>query len=91
MPYDVTAVDPTPNPHALKITLTPSPGPTPRSYRAPDAAHAADDPLALALFALPGVTGLLIHTTFITVTKSPETPWKKLRPLLLHTLQHAPT
>ncbi len=74
-------VDDTPNPHALKFTLpvTVNPGPT-RSYRTAAAADAANDPLARAVFALPGVTGVMVLNDFVTVTKASTARWSRLRP-----------
>lgn len=71
--------EPTPNPNAIKCVVDPASidlGPADpdlgiRSYFNADAARDADDPLAHALFAIPGVANLLIHTAFITVGKSP--------------------
>ncbi|MCC6284922.1 MAG: NifU N-terminal domain-containing protein [Phycisphaerales bacterium] len=77
MTYTIRRVDATPNPNALKFVVEPSPGPTPRSYRS--APPAGSDPLAEAIFALPGVVNLLIHDGWITVSKSAETPWPALR------------
>ena len=44
-----------------------------RSYRA--ASEAAADPLGRALFAVPGVTSLLISGGWVTVNKSTEADW----------------
>ena len=77
MPLSVTAFEPTPNPNALKCLVTPATGDRVRSYF--NAAQAAADPLAAALFAIPGVTNVLIHTSFITLCKTPETPWPAIK------------
>ena len=77
MPFEITRVDTTPNPNALKFVVSPSPGSTPRSYRA--APPRGADPLADALFAVSGVTNLLIHDGWITVSKSPEAKWPEVR------------
>ena len=73
MALTVTAFEPTPNPNALKCVVSPAPGGAVRSYFR--AEQAAGDPLAAALFAIPGVTNVLVHTSFITISKTPETPW----------------
>ncbi len=81
MPYKVRTFQPTPNPNALKCIVEPSPAPRePRSYAGPTLA--ADDPLALALFAIDGVTNLLIHDGWITVGKRENADWKTLRPAI---------
>jgi hypothetical protein len=77
MPYRITEFQPTPNPNALKCLLTPRlPGP-PRSFRAPDQAGA--DPLGAALFAVPGVTSLLLNGDWMTVNKAPEADWAAVK------------
>ena len=73
----------TPNPNALKCVvkggrLGSAPGDPPRSFR--DASEAAADPLAAALFAVPGVVNVLLHDTWATVNKAPEAAWKSVRP-----------
>jgi hypothetical protein len=42
------------------------------------AAEAASDPLGAALFALGGVTSVLVVPAFVTVTKRPEADWDPL-------------
>lgn len=88
MPYKVVEFRETPNPNAVKCVLDSSPGATPRSYRRPQ--DAAGDPLADALFGVPGVVGLLIHDGWITVTKSPGAAWKTLKPAVERVLGRAP-
>ena len=78
MPYRVLAFESTPNPNALKCPVEPRPAEAPRSYRTA-AEVAENDSLAKSLFAVPGVTSLLIHTGFITVTKSPDARWPAIR------------
>lgn len=79
--------EPTPNPDALKCVLASPPPPLGgpgggpggglRSYR--DPAAAADDPLARALLALPGVAGVFISERFITVTRQSGAKWPAIR------------
>lgn len=77
MGFSVREFQPTPNPNALKCVLNaPLPDPT-RSFRA--ASEATGHPLAEALFAIPGVTGVLLFGAWITVNKSPEADWKSVR------------
>jgi len=77
VPYKVVKFQDTPNPNAVKCVLDKSPGNVPRSYL--NAGAAASDPLGLALFAIPGVTSLLINDGWITVNKSSDAPWGKVR------------
>ena len=71
----------TPNPATLKFL----PGRDvvigePRDFR--DAEMAAISPLATALFAVPGVTGVFLGTDFISVTKD-TTEWAHIKPSIL--------
>lgn len=89
MGYTVTEFQTTPNPNALKCILSASPAPQgPRSYLTKEAA--ANDPLAAALFAIPGVRNLLIHHGWITIGKDPAADWKPLKRELQRVLKDAP-
>jgi hypothetical protein len=73
MPYTVQEFQPTPNPNALKCVLDqPLPEPI-RSFRS--AAEAATDPLGSALFAVPGVTSVLLSGGWLTVNKTADARW----------------
>lgn len=87
MAFKVLAFEATPNPNALKVVLDRSPGDAPRSYREADAAKG--DALAEALFAIPGVSNVLIHDGWLTVGKTPEAQWKALRPRIERVLREA--
>lgn len=77
MPYSITRFEPTPNPNAVKCILDrPLPDP-PRSFRAAD--QVGDDPLGRALFAIPGVAGLLLSGGWLTVNKRPEADWARIK------------
>jgi hypothetical protein len=89
MPYHVRAFQPTPNPNALKCSLDHAITRKPRSYFNPAEAAAASDPLAQSLFAIPGVTNLLINNDWITVSKSPEADWKPIRAAVEQVLREA--
>lgn len=78
MPLRVKSFQQTPNPNALKCLLDARLPGAPRSYFKPQ--DAQGDPLAAALFAIPGVTNLLIQPDWITVSKAPETPWSAVKP-----------
>lgn len=81
-------VEETPNPHARKLTcsVTLHEGP---SLVVSTAADAANNPVARALFAVPGVTGLFLVRDFVTVTRSPAAPWPDLLPRLISVLSDA--
>jgi Fe-S cluster biogenesis protein NfuA len=49
----------------------------------PNVEAAAASPLALALFALPGVSRVFLGADFVTVTKDWDTDWQMLRPQVL--------
>lgn len=53
-------------------------------YASPEAA--AHSPLALALFALPGVVRVFLGGSFVSVTKSADAAWSELKPLVLGAL-----
>jgi hypothetical protein len=77
MGYRVIRYQETPNPNAVKCVLDRPAGRGVRSYF--KAEDAAGDALAAALFAVPGVTNLLINGDWITVSKRPEADWKKIK------------
>lgn len=80
MPYVVAEFQETPNPNAVKCILDRpirerSLGPA--SFRG--AESASGDPVAAALFAIPGVAGVLINGDWITVNKQPHAEWAAIR------------
>jgi len=83
MPYTITKVEPTPNPNARKLIVDPSPGAIRSYFRSEDADN---DPLGRAIFAIPGITNVLIHTGFISVCIEPGTSWKPILRALETTL-----
>ncbi len=44
---------------------------------------AVKSPLAVRLFALPGVTGVFLGTDFVTVTKADTEDWDAMKPVIL--------
>ncbi len=76
MPFKVTEVQPTPNPNAVKFVLDRVIGDRPMSFL--DAASGKEHPIASKLFAIPGVTGLLMLGDFITVNKQPAARWAEI-------------
>lgn len=77
MPYRVIAFQPTPNPNALKCMLEPRLPDPPRSFRS--AVEVGDDPLAKALFAVSGVTSVLLNGDWMTVNKSSSADWSSVK------------
>jgi hypothetical protein len=89
MPDPSISVQGTPNPHAAKFTVdrTLVEGGSSRSYF--DAAAAADDQIASALFQIDGVRSLLIAENFITVTKAESASWDSLVPQIENAIKEA--
>ncbi len=77
MPYAVAKFQETPTPNAIKCVLDRRAGDRPRSYF--DAASAQGDPIASRLFAIEGVTNVLINGDWITVNKSPDASWADVK------------
>ena len=74
MPYRVREVQSTPNPNAAKFILDKPVSENPTSFF--NAAQAQNHPLASKLFAIEGVSSLLLLGSFITVNKTPDVEWK---------------
>lgn len=79
MALSVVRFDTTPNPNALKCVLDASVTEAPRSYFRAEQATEAGDTLAASLFAIPGVTNVLIHSDWITVCKASEASWAEIK------------
>lgn len=80
MPHKVLEFRDTPNPNAKKLLVDPPTGPigsAPRSFFRPE--QAKGDPLGERLFLVPGVVNVLIHPDWITIGKSPEVSWDKVK------------
>lgn len=77
MPLHVTSFQSTPNPNAIKCIVDRPTGEQIRSYFRPE--QAETDPLARALFAIPGVTNVMIQPDFISIGKSPDAAWRPIR------------
>jgi NFU1 iron-sulfur cluster scaffold homolog, mitochondrial len=78
---------PTPNPNAGKFVTdrTLVDGRSSRSFY--NAEQAAADPVASALFALPGVASIFMVEDFVTVTKQSDTDWSDLIPDVTATME----
>lgn len=88
MPYAVVRFESTPNPNAVKCMLDRTISDRPRSFL--DAASAVSDPLATALFEIPGVRNILMNADWITVNTHPGSDWKKIKPAVKRVLAGAP-
>ena len=73
MGFRVIEIQPTPNPNARKFVLDRPVSQQPISFFNADAAKGY--PLAAKLFAVPGVSSLLLLGDFITINKSPNATW----------------
>lgn len=77
MSYRVIEFETTPNPNAVKCWLDRPISDGPRSFR--DAAMAAGDPIAAALFAQAGVTNVLFNGDWLTVNKPIDADWSNIK------------
>jgi hypothetical protein len=77
MPETPVTFQPTPNPNALKCLVGRTISDRPRSFF--NAAEAQGDPLGRELFAIPGVTNVLIQDSWLTVCKKPDADWASIR------------
>lgn len=77
MSYKILRVERTPNPSARRFTVEPAPGRivSARTGSGQEPAEPTGDPLADALLAIDGVSGVLIHTDFLTVSIDPGSKW----------------
>ena len=76
MGFTVTDVQPTPNPNAAKFVLDRPIVQQPISFF--NAGSAANDPVASQLFAIPGVTSVLMLGDFVTVNKAADVKWSAI-------------
>jgi hypothetical protein len=88
MPWTVTEFEPTPNPNAVKCILDAPISDRPRSFLNRDAA--TGDELAERLFAIPGVTTLLMNGGWMTVNKSTDAEWPAIKRAVRRVLAETP-
>ena len=69
----VRDVESTPNPHAIKLVLREPHTTGIRSYHGSNTP--SDDALGEQLLAIEGVVGVLIHESFITLSRAPSAKW----------------
>lgn len=67
----------TPNPNAIKCVLPEARTGPIVSAGSPE--QAGGDGQALALLAIPGVTRVLLHTSFVSVSKDPDASWTSIK------------
>ena len=85
----ISEIEPTPNPNARKFILKePLTWGVSRSYD--NAAQAADDPLAAALFDIEHVTNVFYVDHWITVTQDGQADWPELLRALAPPIREAP-
>ncbi len=77
MPARIVRFETTPNPNALKCVADRTLSETARSYSS--APSPGVDPLGEALFALEGVTNVLILHDWLTVNRAPGADWKAIK------------
>ena len=77
MGFQVLEIQSTPNPNAAKFVLDRPVTEQPMSFF--NASAAKDNPLASALFAIEGVSSLLLLGDFITINKSPGANWADIK------------
>jgi NFU1 iron-sulfur cluster scaffold homolog, mitochondrial len=68
-----------PNPNSLKFVVNEVLVPEGMSFDFPDAASAADAPLALELFSYPFVDRVFYMSNFVTVTKKSDAEWVEVQ------------
>jgi hypothetical protein len=88
MVYSVQEIQPTPNPNAAKFVLDREIANPPISFFNAEAAK--DHPLAKKLFAIPGVSSVLLLGDFVTINKRPDVDWKDVTPGVKRVLETAP-
>jgi hypothetical protein len=79
----------TPNPNAGKFVVGRPvvEGRSSRSFFS--AAQATGEPVAKALFEVPGVASVFMVEDFVTVTKAPEAEWADLMPAIIAAIEGA--
>ncbi|HRK31112.1 MAG TPA: NifU N-terminal domain-containing protein [Tepidisphaeraceae bacterium] len=87
MPFEVITTQPTPNPNALKFVLGAVIAPSPQSFF--NAPAAAGHAVASRLFAIKGVTNVLLLGDFVTISKTPEAKWAAITPAVKRVLAAA--
>ena len=87
MAWKVRAFETTPNPNAVKAVLDRPICERTRSFRRPE--EAEGEPLAGALFAIEGVTSVMMLRDFVTVNKRSDASWKPIKRQVRRVLREA--
>ncbi len=87
MPFTIVEFETTPNPNAVKCWLNRPISEVPRSFL--NAQMAEDDPIARALFERAGATTVLFNGDWVTVNKSPDADWSRVKPAIAAVLAEA--
>ena len=77
MPFDVREIQPTPNPNAVKFVLDRPISDRPVSFLS--AEQATGHPIAQQLFAIGGVTSVLLLGDFVTINKDASAAWPTIK------------
>ncbi len=85
-PRKVIEIETTPNPNALKFNLNGQISAETRSFLRAEDADGVDE-LAKALFAIPGVTGVMFCQDFVTVNKQTEIKWGGVKTKVIRLLE----
>ncbi len=85
-PLEITA-ELTPNPNTLKFKVFKQLLPK-GSYNFPDKPSAGDSLLAMRLFEIEDVAGVMIGVDFVSVTKKPDVDWQNMARDIVETLRH---
>ena len=88
MGFNVTDVQPTPNPNAAKFMLDREITNRPVSFLNPE--EGRGDALASQLFGIEGVTSILMLGDFVTVNKVATVRWEQITDRVKEILQKAP-
>jgi hypothetical protein len=67
-------IESTPNPNALKFSVGVDVG-GPKTFVA---GREEDDPLAVGLLSIPGITSIFMTADFVTLTKAPDADWSEI-------------
>jgi len=86
--YRIVEIQSTPNPNALKFILDRPISEQPISFF--NAAAAKDHAISKKLFAIDGVTTLLLLGDFVTVNKRADTAWSQITPKVKRVLEAGP-
>lgn len=84
MPFKITEFEATPNPNAVKCHLDRPISRGTRSFLRPESG--ADDPIASRLFAIAGVTSIMLCGEFLTVNKTDDANWSTIKAKVKKTL-----